>query len=155
MALKTDYILDETDHLILELLQRNARLTMRELGEKVNMSAQGVSERVKRLEERGIITGYHASICLDKLDKKVHGYILVANLPYQKLDEFYRLIRETPELYCAETVVSGGQEAMLKVACSDTNRLMEISRSFYPFCTATTAHLVAEPPAKDEPIPTR
>ena len=155
MAPKNDYVLDDTDHLILELLQRNARLTMRELGEKVNMSAQGVGERVRRLEERGVITGYHASVSLDKVDKKVHGYILVANLPYNKLDDFYRVVKETPELYSAETVVSGGQEAMLKVACTDTARLMEISRSFYPFCTATTAHLVSEPPVKDEPIHTK
>ena len=155
MAFNTDYVLDDTDHLILELLQRNARLTMRELGEKVNMSAPSVSERVKRLEERGIITGYHASVCLDKLDKKVHGYILVANLPYHRTDEFYRLVRETPELYCAETVLSGGQEAILKVACSDTKRLREINLSFYPICTSTTAHLVVDPPVKDEPIPTK
>ena len=152
MAGKGEYILDDTDYLIIDLLQRNGRLTMRELGERVSMSAPGVTERVRRLEESGVITGYRAVVDPERLGQSVHGYILVDNIPYQQRDEFYAFVERTPELYMAETVVSGGREAVLRVACADTARLMELNRQFYRFCHSTTAHLTAYPPGKDEPI---
>ncbi|HWG19777.1 MAG TPA: Lrp/AsnC family transcriptional regulator [Terracidiphilus sp.] len=52
---------------IIEGLQRNARLTFAELGRKVGLSTPAVAERVHRLEEAGVITGYHASIDAAKL----------------------------------------------------------------------------------------
>lgn len=52
---------------ILESLQRNARLPFAELGRKVGLSTPAVAERVHRLEEAGIITGYHADVNVSKL----------------------------------------------------------------------------------------
>jgi Lrp/AsnC family transcriptional regulator, leucine-responsive regulatory protein len=52
---------------IIESLQRNARVTFAELGRKVGLSTPAVAERVHRLEEAGVITGYHASINGSKL----------------------------------------------------------------------------------------
>jgi Lrp/AsnC family leucine-responsive transcriptional regulator len=52
---------------ILESLQRNARQTFAELGRKVGLSTPAVAERVRRLEEAGVITGYHASVNTEKL----------------------------------------------------------------------------------------
>jgi Lrp/AsnC family transcriptional regulator, leucine-responsive regulatory protein len=52
---------------IVESLQRNARVTFAELGRKVGLSTPAVAERVHRLEEAGVITGYHASIDASKL----------------------------------------------------------------------------------------
>ena len=52
---------------IVESMQRNARVTFAELGRKVGLSTPAVAERVHRLEEAGVITGYHASIDASKL----------------------------------------------------------------------------------------
>ena len=52
---------------ILEALQHNARLSFAELGRKVGLSTPAAAERVRRLEEAGIITGYHASVDVAKL----------------------------------------------------------------------------------------
>jgi Lrp/AsnC family transcriptional regulator, leucine-responsive regulatory protein len=52
---------------ILELLQRNARLPFAELGRKVGLSTPAVAERVHRLEEAGVISGYHARVNVAKL----------------------------------------------------------------------------------------
>jgi Lrp/AsnC family leucine-responsive transcriptional regulator len=52
---------------ILEALQHNARLTFTELGRKIGLSTPAVAERVHRLEEAGIITGYHAALNMTKL----------------------------------------------------------------------------------------
>jgi Lrp/AsnC family transcriptional regulator, leucine-responsive regulatory protein len=52
---------------ILESLQKNARLTFAELGRQVGLSTPAVAERVRRLEEAGVITGYHAAVNMTKL----------------------------------------------------------------------------------------
>ncbi len=52
---------------IIESLQHNARLSFAELGRKIGLSTPAVAERVRRLEEAGIITGYHAALDLAKL----------------------------------------------------------------------------------------
>lgn len=59
--------LDNVSWKILEALQHNARLSFAELGRKVGLSTPAAAERVRRLEEAGIITGYHASLDLAKL----------------------------------------------------------------------------------------
>ncbi len=53
---------DRIDLKILDLLQRQGRMSMTELGEQVGLSTSPCSERVKRLERQGLITGYHARV---------------------------------------------------------------------------------------------
>ena len=57
---------------ILEFLQQNARQPFAELGRKVGLSTPAVAERVRRLEEAGVITGYHAAVDVAKLGVPVH-----------------------------------------------------------------------------------
>jgi len=54
--------LDRIDRKILDLLQRQGRMTMTELGEQIGLSTSPCAERVRRLERQGVITGYHARI---------------------------------------------------------------------------------------------
>ncbi|WP_339265553.1 Lrp/AsnC family transcriptional regulator [Paenibacillus sp. FSL K6-1330] len=68
--------MDQIDLQILELLKNNARISFSELGRKVNMTQPAVSERVKRLEEKGVITGYRAVLSPDKMGKGVTAFIL-------------------------------------------------------------------------------
>src|SRR3954453_6462842 len=57
---------------ILENLQHHARISFAELGRKVGLSTPAVAERVRRLEEAGVITGYHASVDMSKLGVPIH-----------------------------------------------------------------------------------
>jgi Lrp/AsnC family transcriptional regulator, leucine-responsive regulatory protein len=59
--------LDAIGWKLLEALQHNARISLAELGRKIGLSTPAVAERVRRLEEAGVITGYHAAIDLAKL----------------------------------------------------------------------------------------
>ncbi len=59
--------LDDIGWKILESLQHNARVSFAELGRKVGLSTPAVAERVHRLEEAGIVTGYHASLNLARV----------------------------------------------------------------------------------------
>jgi Lrp/AsnC family leucine-responsive transcriptional regulator len=55
-------LIDEKDWILLSLLQKNARLSFAELGRKSGLSAPAAAERLRRLEESGMITGYHAAV---------------------------------------------------------------------------------------------
>lgn len=57
---------------ILEALQHNARVSFAELGRKVGLSTPATAERVRRLEEAGVITGYHASLNMAKVGLPIH-----------------------------------------------------------------------------------
>lgn len=70
MAHRTDPNVVELDAIawkILESLQHNARISFAELGRKVGLSTPAVAERMRRLEEAGVITGYHASLHLPRI----------------------------------------------------------------------------------------
>lgn len=62
MDLQTERQLDNTDWLLLRELQADGRLSFNELGRRVNLSAPAVAERVRRMEEAGVITGYRADV---------------------------------------------------------------------------------------------
>ncbi|NEE02110.1 Lrp/AsnC family transcriptional regulator [Phytoactinopolyspora halotolerans] len=62
MDLRTQRTLDDTDWRILRELQADGRLSYNELGRRVNLSPPAVADRVRRLEESGVITGYHAAV---------------------------------------------------------------------------------------------
>lgn len=57
---------------ILEALQQDARLSFSELGRKVGLSMPAAAERVRRLEEAGVLTGYHAAVNVAKLGMTIH-----------------------------------------------------------------------------------
>ncbi|WP_058185427.1 Lrp/AsnC family transcriptional regulator [Terracidiphilus gabretensis] len=71
-AVPTAVDLDPIAWKILEALQHNARLSFAELGRKAGLSAPAAAERVHRLEEAGVITGYHASLNMARLGMPIH-----------------------------------------------------------------------------------
>ncbi|MGH9598323.1 MAG: Lrp/AsnC family transcriptional regulator [Terracidiphilus sp.] len=64
--------LDSIAWKILEALQQNARLSFAELGRKVGLSTPAVAERIRRLEEAGVIAGYHAALNMARLGVPIH-----------------------------------------------------------------------------------
>jgi DNA-binding Lrp family transcriptional regulator len=103
--------MDQTDLKILELLQQNARTTISQLGRMINMTQPAVSERVRKLEEQGVISGYHAVIDPEKLGKQVTSFVLVQANDCGKLTEFCKQTSEVVEMY----QLSGDFNYILKV----------------------------------------
>ncbi|UFJ39699.1 Lrp/AsnC family transcriptional regulator [Brevibacillus humidisoli] len=68
--------MDEIDRKILMHLQQNARVSMTELGKAVGLTSPATAERVRKLEERGVITGYRATVTAEKLNKQLTAYLL-------------------------------------------------------------------------------
>ena len=85
-------IMDLTDYRILEILIKDGRMPMKELAQRVALSAPAVAERVKRLEEEEVIAGYKAVINYDKLGKKINVLINV-DINVQKTQKFVEFIK--------------------------------------------------------------
>ena len=84
---------------ILEALQHNARLSFAELGRKVGLSTPATAERVHRLEEAGVITGYHASLNLTKLGVPIHVIVhLTIRGGDAQVSRTVAAIKEFPEI---------------------------------------------------------
>lgn len=82
--------MDEIDRHIVSLMQENARISVTELGKRIGLSTPAANERLKRLEERGVIIGYRAVINPEKLGKHVTAFILYDTTRCEAFREFCR-----------------------------------------------------------------
>src|SRR5437773_12535394 len=80
MAFENERLLDETGWHILEALQENARLSFSELGQRVGLSSPAVAERVRKMEDAGIITGFRIEVNMAKLGFPVMAIIRMTSL---------------------------------------------------------------------------
>jgi len=118
--------LDETDLLILRTLQRNAKLTTKELADKVHLTPTPVFERQKRLEKRGYIKKYVAVLDPEKLDQGlvVFCQVKLKQINHEIADAFTRRIMRIPEVTeCYNT--SGAYDYLLKVRARDMKQYQE------------------------------
>lgn len=112
--------LDETDLQILRVLQDNSRLTVKELAQKVSLSATPVYERMKRLEREGFIKKYIALLDVNKLNQ---GFIVYCNVKLRRINreivnEFIETIKKIPEVTECYNI-SGRFDYLLKIHARD------------------------------------
>lgn len=88
--------LDETDQRMLEALARNARISLKELAEAAGLSSPSAAERLRRLEERGIISAFTVDIAPEAIGYPMQAIVRIRPLPGQ-LHVVERIIQETPE----------------------------------------------------------
>lgn len=112
--------IDATDRVLLKALQDNARLTTSELAQQTQMSQSPCWRRVKRLEDAGLIAGYHA-----RLDRRALGYGVMAfvTISIEGQDEehsldFERAVGEIPEVVMCHGV-SGPEDFVMLVVAKD------------------------------------
>lgn len=110
--------MDHTDVQIIALLQKNARMSLRQIAEQVHLSSPAVSARIDALEKEGILTGYTAIVDQIKLGYHITAFINLEMIPSQK-PEFYPFIRSCPNvLECS--CVTGTYSMLIKVAFKST-----------------------------------
>lgn len=132
MAFEIEKMLDETGWRLLEVLQENARLSYSELGQRVNLSAPAVADRMRRMEEAGIINGYHAEVNLSKIGLPITAIVRVGNTAGQSCQQTLVRIKEIPEvLECYR--VTGSDAVIARVAATSASHLERIidQMSFY------------------------
>lgn len=115
-------MLDDLDYKILEHLSSNGRATWAELAQILGLSAPSTAERVKRLEEKGIIVGYGAALNYRSLGYSITAFIAVSLSHPKYRAGFLKAIEEMME---AEEChhVAGDDDYVLKVRCKDTDHL--------------------------------
>ena len=137
-------MIDMTDRKIIGLLQQNARLSNAELADAIGMNASSAFERVKKLESKGIITGYVATVDPEKLGKPLLAFIRVTvdtggQLEHDSTEERVRkACLEEPDILechnvagedCYIVKVRAGGPKQLEKLLSKVKRLSQSSRS--------------------------
>ena len=120
------YTLDETDLLILKTLQKNAKLTTKELADAVHLTPTPVFERQKRLERLGYIRKYVAIIDPEKLGQSMLVFckVKLKQINREIAEAFVRRITLIPEVTeCYNT--SGAYDYLLKVRTRDMKQYQE------------------------------
>jgi len=118
----THIALDQKDLAILKLLQYNARATVKEISDKVNLSTTPVYERIKWMEETGVIKQYATLVDPAKLNKRLMVIVYVSLKQHNKTagSKFVKTINEMSEvLECYS--ISGEFDFMLKIVVEDMN----------------------------------
>ena len=119
-------LLDETDLQLLRTLQKNAKLTTKELAEAVHLTPTPVFERQKRLERQGYIKKYVAVLDPEKLDQGLQVFckVKLKQINHEIADAFVRRIMRIPEVTeCYNT--SGAYDYLLKVRARDMKQYQE------------------------------
>jgi Lrp/AsnC family transcriptional regulator, leucine-responsive regulatory protein len=128
--------LDQTDWAILVELQNDARMSLTELGRRVNLSASATTERVRRLESTGIITAYRAEVDLTKVGYPVLAVVRL-KYPGNKHAPLHQLLKERHEIpECLRT--TGDDCYTLKVAAASMPHLEELVNELTEFGSTTT-----------------
>ncbi|WP_041952948.1 Lrp/AsnC family transcriptional regulator [Microbispora sp. H10830] len=134
--------LDTTDWSILAELQRDGRLPLTELARRVSLSASATTERVRRLEAAGVISGYRAVVDLGKV-----GYAVLAvvrlKYPGSRHEPLHRLLGERTEiLECLRT--TGDDCYTLKVTATSMAHLEKVVDELARFGSTTTNIVYSE-----------
>ncbi|HRX30018.1 MAG TPA: Lrp/AsnC ligand binding domain-containing protein [Saprospiraceae bacterium] len=118
-------MIDDIDRKILNLLSQNAKMSMHEISEQISLSAAGIHQRIKKLEDQGFVKGSRIILDYEKLELRTMAFIGVflekAGIYYGVVDE----LKAIPEvLECHFT--TGNYSLLVKILCNDNQHLMEV-----------------------------
>lgn len=139
----TGYSPDATDWRILDALQSNGRAGYAELARTVNMSSSAVTERVRRLEEAGVIGGYTAVVDPERLGMPVLAFVRL-RYPNGNYKPFHDLLAATPEILEAHHV-TGDDCFVIKVAARSMRHLEEVAGRIGALGSVTTSVVYSSP----------
>ncbi|HWQ33562.1 MAG TPA: Lrp/AsnC family transcriptional regulator [Blastocatellia bacterium] len=145
MTLESEKLLDEIGWKIVRELQENARLSYAELGRRVGLSIPAVTERVRKLEDAGIITGYHAEINPEKIGRPITAFIrmnIMGDAP-----RLTAMLKEMPEIVECHRG-TGGDSFILKASVASVHHLEKLIDGLLPFGMTTTSIVLSSPVVK-------
>ena len=135
--------MDVTDYRIIEILQKDGRISMKDLGKIVGLTSPAVSERVKRLEESGVIEGYKAIVNPDALGRVIKAFIHIA-LPSDKYELLLETARKDPRIVECHHI-TGDDCSLLKVIVKDMYELENVIDSIKSIGTTKTSVILSTP----------
>lgn len=138
-----DRTLDEIGWQLLAELQQDARTPLSELGRKVGLSAPAVAERLRRLEDTGVIRGYRAELDLSRLGRSMQAWIRLT-VDGHRDDLFVRHAQTSPEVLSCDRV-TGTDCYVLRVAVADVAHLERTITALKAFGSPVTSLILSSP----------
>jgi Lrp/AsnC family leucine-responsive transcriptional regulator len=143
--------MDDIDRQLLKALQARGRLSRSELGRRIGLSGTATADRLRRLEDEGIIRGYHA-----ELDPRRVGYSVAAIMRIRpvlgQLKKIAEVAQATPEVVECHRV-TGEDCYVMKLYVRSMDDLEEVLDRFTPFGQTTTSIIHSSPvPGRGAPI---
>lgn len=151
MAVESMLALDVTDWNLVEALQEDGRMTWAELGRRVNLSPPAVAERVRRLEEQGVIRGYRADVDLARVGLPMQAVIRIVTTSIADCANQETRLKAIPEVLEAQRV-TGADSYVLRVAIRDMAHLEELLTRVAPPHGDTITGMVLSTPVERRPV---
>ncbi len=156
--MKTKFEADRLDWKIMELLQRNARMTNTEIGKIVGLSQPAVTARIRAMEDAGVIDGYGVRINPRALGHEITAIIRLRTT-HEKIGACLKAFEETPEVLEAHRI-TGEDCFIVKATFAEMPRLEATIDSLAKFGSVTTSLVLASyapkplmAPAPGAPMP--
>lgn len=141
--------MDYTDFKIVDILQKDGRISMKELGKLVSLSPPAVAERVRRLEESGIIQKYKAIVDTEKIGKPIR-VLINASIKPEKQDKFLEFARNSEKIVECNHV-TGPYSMIMKAHLKAMTDLEELVGKVQSFGNTET-YIIMSSPIEDKPI---
>ena len=114
--------LDDTDVQILDLLQRDGRAKRTDIAAEVGLSIPSVSDRMRKMEARGVLTGFHATVDAKRLGRDVMAFVFIQSTGSEHYAEFVETVAALDEVQELHSVTGDGSH-VLKVRVRNTTAL--------------------------------
>ena len=136
-------IMDQIDKYLIEQLQANGRQTASELAQQVGMSVPAVGERIKRLQESGVIRGYYARVDPKQISMDVGAQITIISESSAHYNEVIEQARAHPQVQDCASVTGEGSH-LLTVRTENTGTLEALLRQIqsWPGVTRTETRII-------------
>ena len=139
MALDLKRELDVIDWKLLSALQRDSRMSFSELGRRVALSAPAVVERVRRMEEVGIIAGYRVALTPAKIGLPITAFLRLTTPGHMTHARFAAIVADLPEVMECHRV-TGPECYMMKVLVTSIEHLERLIETLRPHGQTTSSH---------------
>jgi Lrp/AsnC family transcriptional regulator, leucine-responsive regulatory protein len=143
MAMDSTALMDIYGRKLLGELQQNARLSIAELGRRIGLSPTATAERLRQMEEAGILRAYTVEIDREALGLDVMAFIRMNcnGMNYHRLLEFVQSLEEVRECHH----LTGGDDLLLKVTTTSMNDLEALIEALLPYGTPVTSLVLSSP----------
>jgi Lrp/AsnC family leucine-responsive transcriptional regulator len=118
-------VLDDIDLKILEIIQKHGRTRRNDLADRVGLSLPAVSERLRKLEEAGIISGYYARLNPGALGKDITAFVLVTVDSSKHYASFVEHVQNTEDILECHAITGEGTH-LLKIRTENTSSLEKL-----------------------------
>jgi Lrp/AsnC family transcriptional regulator, leucine-responsive regulatory protein len=143
MTMDSTSLMDVYGKKMLKDLQENARLSVAELGRRIGLSPTATAERLRQMEEVGIIHGYSIEVDLEALGLEVMAFIRMScgGQSYHRVLEFIQTLEEVRECHH----LTGGDDLLLKVTTTSMADLEALIEALLPYGTPVTSLVLSSP----------